>query len=568
MRDGFLYYLGRSDDQINCGGIKLSPEAIEQHLFDRLNIHQGIAIARIPDPIRGDGVLVCFTPQTKLDAAQVEQSIKDTLEHMGLRVGNALHTMLVDTLPMTGSGKVQRSELASLYQPEQPSPETPTHQPAHSGDADDLESKLVAAWQSVLRQETVSLHTSFYEHGGDSLSSIALMLSLERAHVDRDVTARVFDGETISQIVATHDAMREGTAQRAPRTNDRIAGDTINSVRGVLVLWLICIHFLPGLLERLPVNADEISRWLNPLYRMGTPGFAIIFGLGVGYFFLHQMDKNISGVMTRIRIATIMVAVGIGILAIVRYAKIKFTGDYLSVPISSVLLYSVLMYYLLAVLSIPFWHRLLSAPSKRVGGALMVSAVCFGIDLFLEAVVTHKTYDSGLAELISLMTMAKYNYFVMTGTVMLGVAVGSHFHQSVHNIRNEANTYLMGGGLMIAASVLLSIDTNEITTWLDMGSPPITLIVGYLGLIVLMLGMTIRILSIIPRSGIASTLIAILAACGVLSLPMFIGHELVIPSKAILVSLGLPSSVSLLASLGVFLLIAGYFVRRVMRIYS
>jgi acyl-CoA synthetase (AMP-forming)/AMP-acid ligase II len=570
MRDGFLFFKGRADDQINCGGVKLSPDAIEQKLCDRLGIKQGITIARVPDPVRGDGILLCYTPQTKVDEPKLAQITRSVLEEMGLKVGTALHIQSIAELPTTGSGKVQRSKLAELYQPVQI--EIPATAPEHpnqsDAQADTLEAKLIHAWRVVLRQESVSLHTSFYEHGGDSLSSIALMLALEKAHIDRAVTARVFDGETIAQIVETHDQMQAGTIERAPRTNDRIAGDTINAVRGMLVLWLIGIHFLPGVWERLPVDAEEIKRWLNPLYRMGTPGFAIVFGLGVGYFFLTQIDHKAPGVFTRIRIATVMVAIGIALLGAARFARFKFVGYDSPAPFASALIYSVLLYYFFAVTSIPLWHRLLSNPAKRVASALILAAISFGIHYTVQEFWVQKTYSNPLAELVSLMVQAKYNYFFMTGTVMLGVAAGAHFHQSITHIKEQAKSYIATGLTLIAASLIVAISTGEISTWLDMGKPTLTILIGYLGIIIFALGAMIRILSTIPRSGILSSTIAALAACGVLSLPLFIGHELVVPCKDILVEIGLPGGPTLLASLGVFFVVGAYFVRRVMRIYS
>ena len=569
LRDGYLYYHGRADDLINCGGMKLSPEAIEHKLYEQLQISEGIAIARVPDKNRGDGVLLSYVQTNGLDQDRLKKATSEILDSMGLSVGKALHLMSVDALPTTGSGKVQRSKLTELFETQRAQKKTtqstaPTDtDSSHSND--DLESKLVSAWGSVLEDDEVSLHTSFYEHGGDSLSSIALMLSLERMHIDRATIARIFDGETIAQIVASQGA--EHTAARIPRTNERIASDTINSVRGILVLLLIWIHFSPGLWERLPVSSDRINTLLNPVNRMGTPGFAIVFGLGVGYFFMHQMDQKSSGVFKRIRLATIMILTGIVALGAFKFAHIKITKTELAVPMMSVLLYSVLLYYLLAVWSIPLWHRLLRSTKLRVISSLIFAALCFAIHLALARWVNQRTYENGFAELVSLMLFAKYNYFLMTGTVMLGVAAGALFRQSVHTIKEHAWKYMSVGTVLMALSVLVTFLMGRAQDWLTLGTPTVTMIIGYYGVIVGLLGLMIVMLNKSSRDGLISIGIAILAACGILSLPMFIGHELVLPSIDILKSLGAPSSMALLGCLGIFFVVAAYFIRRVMRIY-
>ena len=53
---------------------------------------------------------------------------------------------------------------------------------------------------------------------------------------------------------------------------------------------------------------------------------------------------------------------------------------------------------------------------------------------------------------------------------------------------------------------------------------------------------------------------------GILALPIFVGHELVIPAKTILGSLGLPEAVALLLPLGLFLAGMLYVYARLMRL--
>jgi acyl-CoA synthetase (AMP-forming)/AMP-acid ligase II len=57
FRDNYLHFLGRADDVINCGGIKLYPETLERRMHQMLGTDQGFAITKTVDQIRGDGIL-------------------------------------------------------------------------------------------------------------------------------------------------------------------------------------------------------------------------------------------------------------------------------------------------------------------------------------------------------------------------------------------------------------------------------------------------------------------------------------------------------------------------------
>src|SRR5205814_654890 len=54
IEGGLVYFEGRIDDVINCAGDKLWPEALEERLRAELGVKTGVAVARLPDPMRGD----------------------------------------------------------------------------------------------------------------------------------------------------------------------------------------------------------------------------------------------------------------------------------------------------------------------------------------------------------------------------------------------------------------------------------------------------------------------------------------------------------------------------------
>ncbi|UIY32604.1 fatty acid--CoA ligase family protein (plasmid) [Neorhizobium galegae] len=58
MKDGYLYYDGRADDMINSGGVKIEPNMLEARISQLVGQLGNIVVAKVPDALRGDGVLV------------------------------------------------------------------------------------------------------------------------------------------------------------------------------------------------------------------------------------------------------------------------------------------------------------------------------------------------------------------------------------------------------------------------------------------------------------------------------------------------------------------------------
>ena len=115
LRDGVLYYLGRADDVINCGGVKLSPSALEARVRQLLGTDAELAICRIPNAVRGDGILVAATPALQATDAVLSQAAATAVQELGASAGGAVRVHRVAELPKTETGKVQRRRLSEQY---------------------------------------------------------------------------------------------------------------------------------------------------------------------------------------------------------------------------------------------------------------------------------------------------------------------------------------------------------------------------------------------------------------------------------------------------------------------
>ena len=71
------------------------------------------------------------------------------------------HWLLLDALPLTSNGKLDRKAL--------PPPDVHAWQRPYSAPQGELETRLAAIWASVLGVEQVGRHDNFFELGGHSL---------------------------------------------------------------------------------------------------------------------------------------------------------------------------------------------------------------------------------------------------------------------------------------------------------------------------------------------------------------------------------------------------------------
>jgi long-chain acyl-CoA synthetase len=106
--DGFLYFVGRTDDIIKTRGEKVSPVEVENSLFDVDGVKEA-AVVGVPDDVLGEAIRAFVV----LDdgAALTEQ---DVIAACRTRLENFMvprEVVFLDALPTTATGKVRRKSL-------------------------------------------------------------------------------------------------------------------------------------------------------------------------------------------------------------------------------------------------------------------------------------------------------------------------------------------------------------------------------------------------------------------------------------------------------------------------
>lgn len=201
LDDGNIQYLGRIDDQVKIGGVRIETGEIETYLNRHPAISESVVLARGPD---GYKQLIAFY--------RVHDSIKEDvakLAHKELRAYllEALPEYMIPAafvsiaaIPVTSNGKADRRALQQIDVGLESSQE-------YVAPRNNTEQKLVEIWAHVFKEKgfvmekaRIGVNDNFFELGGNSLLATQLLYRI-RSQLGVDLPVRaLFDQVTISQL--------------------------------------------------------------------------------------------------------------------------------------------------------------------------------------------------------------------------------------------------------------------------------------------------------------------------------------------------------------------------------
>ncbi|MER5173783.1 AMP-binding protein [Thioclava kandeliae] len=567
-----LYYRGRLDDQINLSGIKFASESLEARMAGLVQVGQGcFAVTGVRDLLRGEALLLAVKAEVADYARLLEAALAQAVQEKGVAAGQ-IRVLMLDELPLTGSGKIRRAALRDIWA-EQPGIETQGADKTLDGDLDPQEERVAIAWRKVIGNATLHPDSSFYDLGGDSLAAMQLSLAME-AEFPRTVIRATLEGRSLREVAlelgrASSDAVAHDLAllDKARRLPDRtIEAWSLNALRGLMVISVLMSHWMPGVWARLWPSLDGDP--LAPLSRMGTPGFSMVFGIGVGYAMLHGWPDNRVSVRQRIRLSLMLVASAWGLLFVAHFSLALVEGHSFSGQLVAFAAYNVLGFYTLALLTLPFWLWLLSGRVWLVC-ALIIPGFWMA---WRELQAIYGVVDPlpSILEWGRLMLVANYSYLHLIPTMLVGVVIGY-----LMTLVNDLQKFRKLAGRMGLFLLLLSLAhmTEEFSFtslvdrksgfWSGLGGA-----IFYAGVSCLFISVTIRALSSwnnlwSPLRGVLKVLILI----GGLALPAYAFHQLVLPVKDLLEHAGLHGAISLALPMSAFLLAMAYGMRWLNRMY-
>jgi acyl-CoA synthetase (AMP-forming)/AMP-acid ligase II len=201
--DGYLYITGRSKEIVNRGGEKVSPREVDDALLEHPAVAQAASFA-IAHPTLGEELAAAVVLRN--GALAEESALRGFLLERLAAYKVPSRIVFVDALPVSGSGKVRRSELREKFD---------RLLAKDFVDATtDTQRSLEAIFRDVLGCAPIGLHDSFFNLGGDSLSGARVVARVYRRHgVALDVAA-LFRHPSVAELARAVDAARRvGEAQ-------------------------------------------------------------------------------------------------------------------------------------------------------------------------------------------------------------------------------------------------------------------------------------------------------------------------------------------------------------------
>ncbi|MFJ2722636.1 thioesterase domain-containing protein, partial [Streptomyces sp. NPDC087437] len=221
---GTLEFVGRADEQVKIRGFRIELGEIETVLGRHETVGQAVVVVRENE--EGAKSLVAYV--VPADGATVEvPRLRDALaarlpDHM-----MPAAFVVLEALPLTPHGKLDRKAL--------PAPDfSPTD---WTGPRTPQEEILCGLFAEVLGLETVGVHDSFFEVGGDSIMSMRLVTKVRATFGVRLSIRTIFEAPTVAELAG------------------RLAGDTEGDTLDVLLPLrttgdrapLFCVHPAGGL---------------------------------------------------------------------------------------------------------------------------------------------------------------------------------------------------------------------------------------------------------------------------------------------------------------------------------
>lgn len=564
LEDGQLYFRGRADDLVNCGGIKIVPDTFEASLFTELGVQGGVAVGRLPDAMRGESLLVAFEEKSGLDAERVKRAAIAAAEGYGLKAAGAITVRRVAALPRTDTGKVRRAGLAE--QPElggasaaAPAAAASTASTAPAGGSEDaaaLEARLLGIWRETLGIEELTTSDSFYDLGGDSLTAVVVALRMEKAGIEREIARGIFEGRSIAELVRamrptapaaspapgapseaspatslsepTTATVTEVRPPLAPNTKTTLAAlnEASNFLRGIVILAMISSHWIPVYLLSASPGVRRWSRFAHPFFSMGSPTLAVVFGLGVALFYRRQANRNPEAFRGNIRTGVLLLAGGMLLYALAEVASAG--ARHLPIGTREVVLalYGPLVYYAVATASVPLWVSQVKEDAATVPKFWGVALALYTAYVVLQKLLPTHSSDP-FAEFALRLVIGKWGVLQMGALSAAGVALGLSVERRLER-EPDLGQFLHPGLLLAGFGVLLSLAAGQVRLWLAFPkNSDLWSIVSYTGILLALIGLYGRNARRLAGDSALRRPFEIVCCLGVLLFPLFVLQSLV-----------------------------------------
>ncbi len=185
---GAIKVLGRIDFQVKLRGFRIELGEIETALLQHYAVNEAIVIARLDE--KNDNYLCAYIVSNQAVSSEDlrEYLFSELPDYMVPR-----YFIFLEKMPLASSGKIDRRQLPEPGKVLDPGS-------AYVAPANEIEEKIAAIWQEVLKIEKIGVNDNFTELGGHSLLIMSITAKIHRElNVELQLTD-IFDNPTIKEL--------------------------------------------------------------------------------------------------------------------------------------------------------------------------------------------------------------------------------------------------------------------------------------------------------------------------------------------------------------------------------
>ncbi|MDQ2087242.1 amino acid adenylation domain-containing protein, partial [Herbivorax sp. ANBcel31] len=190
-KEGYIEFLGRKDQQVKIRGYRIELAEIESKLNIHPNIKESVVLVHGKN-LEQKQLCAYFTSDDELCSTNITQYLSNLLPEYMIPV----HFIQLDEFPLTPNGKFDRKILEKLMDRSLINEEVVEEELVENP----TQIKLQHLFKNILGIKKVSVYTSFFNMGGDSLKASMLVYRIEKEFNIQSTLNNIFTLKNIVEI--------------------------------------------------------------------------------------------------------------------------------------------------------------------------------------------------------------------------------------------------------------------------------------------------------------------------------------------------------------------------------
>ncbi|MUG96208.1 amino acid adenylation domain-containing protein [Scytonema sp. UIC 10036] len=208
LPDGSIEYIGRLDNQVKIRGFRIELGEIETALSQHPKVLESVVLAKVDEADRKRLVAyVVPKPELVHGVNELRSHLKQRLpEYM---VPSAF--VMLDALPLTSNGKVDRRALMSINLAR------PDLETAFAAPRTTVEATLVGIWSQILEVKEIGIHDNFFELGGHSLLATQVVHQVQTVFQVELPLLALFEEPTVAALARVIESSQIQQKDKMPK---------------------------------------------------------------------------------------------------------------------------------------------------------------------------------------------------------------------------------------------------------------------------------------------------------------------------------------------------------------